>query len=265
MLSILILEDDAVSAALVTRIFTAHQHTARSAARIADAWRLLREEPADLLVLDTDLGGEWGWEMLERVRRSVVFRELPVIVYSALWRRDIVRRYMLLGVQGLLVKPYTPGRLMEEAARAAESCWREPFFDFPKLPAGDGPEAGKRAGLEALALEEHETLELSQRLINNCAHIGLQARVGALGERARQAGFSLLAEVATRMTQAAIEMKVERLPSLHEDMEMAFEHLRRLLFGSAAVRPAAAPVPAIASGEVPAGSAVAAAEPARSE
>lgn len=101
MLSIIILEDDAVSAALVDRIFTMNGHQARSASCIADAWRLLRETPADLLVLDTDLGGEWGWEMLERVRRSVVYRELPAIVYSAMWRRDIVRRYMLLGYKSM--------------------------------------------------------------------------------------------------------------------------------------------------------------------
>ena len=143
MLSIIILEDDAVSAALVTRIFSMHGHKARAASRIAEAWQMLRDEAADLLVLDTDLGGEWGWDILERVRRSVVFRELPVIVYSATWRRDIVRRYMLLGVQGLLVKPYTPARLMEEAARAAESCWREPFFDFRTLPTADGPDAAR--------------------------------------------------------------------------------------------------------------------------
>ena len=245
MLSIIILEDDAVSASLVTRIFTMHGHTARAAARIDEAWRMLRQDSADLLVLDTDLGGEWGWDMLERVRRSVVFRELPVIVYSATWRRDIVRRYMLLGVQGLLVKPYTPGRLMEEAARAAESCWREPFFDFAQLPAVDGPDAVRGQALAALCQDEATLLELSARLTNNCVDIALQARMTALAARARAAGFNLLAEIADKMAQAAIEVKVDRLPPLHEDLELALSLLRRLL-AAGTLAPSVSPgVPAI--------------------
>ena len=244
MLSIIILEDDAASASLVTRIFAMNGHKARSAARIAEAWHMLREEGADLLVLDTELGGEWGWEMLERVRRSVVFRELPVIVYSATWRRDIVRRYMLLGVQGLLVKPYTPTRLMEEATRAAESGWREPFFDFPKLPEAGGPDAARREALHSLWLDEQALTELAARLANNWVDIALQARMTALAERARAAGFSLLAEVAQKMAQAAIEMKMDRLPALHEDFGLAFGCLRRLL-GQGPATPG--PVPAIAA------------------
>lgn len=192
---------------------------------------MLREEAADLLVLDTDLGGEWGWEMLERVRRSTVFRELPVIVYSATWKRDIVRRYMLLGAQGLLVKPYTPARLMEEGARAAESGWREPFFDFPELPAVDGPDAARRAALATLHQDAASILDLGERLAGNGGDIAFQARMAAVAERGRAAGFSLLAETAQTMATAAIEMKLDRLPALQEDLEVTFGILRRLLEG----------------------------------
>lgn len=253
MLSIIVLEDDAVCAALVTRIFSKDGHKVRSASRIAEAWRMLREEAADLLVLDTDLGGEWGWEMLERVRRSIVFRELPVIVYSATWRREIVRRYMMLGVQGLLVKPYTPARLAEEAARAAGSCWREPFFDFPSLPQADGPEAARHQALHALCGDERAIIELTGRLINNCAHIATQARVSAVADRSRAAGFLLLTEIAQKMVRAAIEMKVDRLPLLQEDLELAMVLLRRVLgvTGGAAI-PGPVSVPAIAEAAEPA-------------
>lgn len=252
MLSILILEDDAVAAALVARIFTMNGHKARTAARVDDAWRLLREEPADLLVLDTDLGGEWGWSMLERVRRSVVFRELPVIVYSATWRRDIVRRYMMLGVQGLLVKPYTPGRLMEEAARAAESTWREPFFDFPALPAREGPDGERRRAIDALHDECEAILELAQRLAGNCGDIALQARMSELAGRARAAGFSLLAEAAEKMAAAAIGLKMDRLGPLCEDIEMALAVLRRVVARAAAEAGGAAQAGAVQAQPQPA-------------
>jgi CheY-like chemotaxis protein len=233
MLSIIILEDDVASASLVARIFTVNGHKARTAPTIAGAWGMLREEPADLLVLDTDLGGEWGWEMLERVRRSVVFRELPVIVYSSTWKREIVRRYMLLGVQGLLVKPYTPARLMEEATRAAESGWREPFFDFPALPAPGGPDSSKREAIIAFQTEAEAVVDLGNRLTGNCVDIALQVRMAAVAERAAGAGFSLLSEVAERMATAAIQVKADRLPPLQEDLEMAFVFLQRLLEAAA--------------------------------
>ena len=250
MLSIIVLEDDAVSAAIVCRVFNSNGHNARAAARIADAWKLLREGPADLLVLDTDLGGEWGWEMLERVRRSVVFRELPTIVYSSLWKRDIVRRYMLLGVQGLLVKPYTPARLIEEATRAAESGWREPFFEFPSLPEVGGPDGDRRTALETLLAQQKEGLELAIRLESNCTDIVLQTRMTALSGRARKAGFALLGEVAEKLAQAAIEAKADRLPLLREDMEHTYRILERLFgkeLANSAPTPPAPTIPAIAA------------------
>ena len=51
----------------------------------------------------------------------------------------------------------------------------------------------------------------------------------ALAARARAGGFSLLAEVAERMAQAAIEVKIDRLPPLVEDLELAIRCLHRLM------------------------------------
>ncbi len=62
----------------------------------ADAWDLARESNPDLILLDVNMPGMTGWEVLEVLRLAPETRHIPVIVssadYSALQERETFLR-----------------------------------------------------------------------------------------------------------------------------------------------------------------------------
>jgi CheY-like chemotaxis protein len=123
--TILILDDDAVSALVIEEMLIKQGHQVKTAARCADAWAEMRDGRIDILILDTDLGTEKGWEFLERIRADFVLATFPVVVCSGISQRDVVQRYLKLGIQGMIVKPSTSERLASELGRAQRTPWRD--------------------------------------------------------------------------------------------------------------------------------------------
>jgi CheY-like chemotaxis protein len=155
MLRILILDDDPVSTLVLEEMLRKLGHEVDKAAAGGDAWELMRKGPPDLLLLDTDLGGERGWEFLQRIRTDVVFAALPVVVYSGITQREIVQRYLKLGVQGMLVKPCSEARLAQEIERANRTPFRAAIFEpLPSIMARTGMEAESVAALYRQAADE---------------------------------------------------------------------------------------------------------------
>jgi YesN/AraC family two-component response regulator len=73
------------------------------------ALALLREEPADLLVADVKMPGMTGFELLEAARK---FRpELRCIMVTGEGTTMMAREAQRLGVDGVLLKPFTPSEL----------------------------------------------------------------------------------------------------------------------------------------------------------
>jgi len=58
--------------------------------------------------------GTDGWRLAERLKQDERLRDLPIIVSSALEEQERARR---LGVSEYLVKPYSPGKLVEALKR----------------------------------------------------------------------------------------------------------------------------------------------------
>jgi len=125
------LEDDEISARLASRMLRTHGHEVHTAAKSDAAWVRLQESPVDVLLLDTELDGEQGCEVLAGIRDDILFKDLAVVVYSSVSRRDIVQRYLSLGVQGILVKPASAERLNHEVDRVTAKVWRKKLFESP--------------------------------------------------------------------------------------------------------------------------------------
>ena len=124
MAKVLVLDDDRSAQALLVKIFEKAGHETVAAGTVQAAWSKLNEQVLiDLVVLDNHLGHEWGWQFLRMVRQSPVFRELPVIVYTAHTERSSIVRYVELGVQRLHVKPYQADVLALELQKAVATGW----------------------------------------------------------------------------------------------------------------------------------------------
>jgi DNA-binding response OmpR family regulator len=231
MACILVLEDDEISARLVSRMLKINEHEVRVAPRSEEAWIQLQEAPIDLLLLDTQLDGEHGWEFLERIRKDVLLKQLPVIVYSSVTQREVIKRYLTLGVQGILVKPTAAERLNTEVDRLTRVSWRNSLFeaeDAVEARIGLAPGEVSRLYRQAASDLRAALPELSV-LVGNPADETTISRVGALKSCAINIGFTRLVELLRAITDAAADGKSEEVEHLLGRLTVA---LRLLLMQS---------------------------------
>jgi len=226
---ILVLEDDEVSARVLTGMLEPLGHDVAVAANSTQAWEALRKKPADLLVLDTNLVGEQGWQFLETVRQHPFFGPLPTIVYSGVSERGVVQKYMRLGVQGMLVKPYSADRLTAEVARLTQACWRDKLFEaIDALRARTGFTDAKLAELyRGVAKEIDRVLaDVAPVLRRDPGDTAAIKRVASLRTSARHIGFAALEKIVTDAERGAVNFENERVLRLVTDLPAAIAMLR---------------------------------------
>lgn len=226
---ILVLEDDEVSAQVLNGMLEPQGYDVSLAAHSADAWVALRKRPADLLVLDTNLDGEQGWEFLAAVRSHPFFGPLPTIVYSGVSQRDVVQKYMRLGVQGMLVKPYSADRLIAEIQRLTQISWRDKLFEpIDSLRARSGFDDEKLAGLYRSTAGEIDRVlaEVSTVLNRDPGDSGAIKRVTSLRIGARNVGFPALEKIVNDAEKGALNFDNDRVTRMVTDLPAAVSMLR---------------------------------------
>jgi two-component system chemotaxis response regulator CheY len=83
----------------------------------------------DAVLLDYDLAGENGLDLLRRLRRDTWHfnREVPVIILTGNNEADTIRDSVALGANAFLVKPVMPDRLGQRILDVtAKTGWRRP-------------------------------------------------------------------------------------------------------------------------------------------
>lgn len=76
------------------------------------AWKLLMENPVDVVVADIKMPGMSGLELLERIQQTKHLKDLPVIMLTGLSTRELKRQALSLGAADLLNKPVEPEDLV---------------------------------------------------------------------------------------------------------------------------------------------------------
>jgi CheY-like chemotaxis protein len=134
MATVLVVEDDKLSQRILGKILGGAGHETLVAESVSKAWVLLRSHPlVDLVILDNQLGQEWGWDFLQGLRADVIFTGLPVAVYTAHTERSSIMRYVELGVQAMLVKPYKAEVIFEELKKAVAADWTGRLLERPEI------------------------------------------------------------------------------------------------------------------------------------
>jgi CheY-like chemotaxis protein len=222
MACILILEDDEISARLATRMLKTHGHEVYAANKSDAAWTRLQESAVDVLLLDTELDGEHGYDVLADIRSDALFKDLTVVVFSGNSRRDVVQQYLALGVQGMLVKPSSAERLNQEIDRVTAKLWRKNLFeaeDAVQMRTGLMPAELQRLYHEAADELRNGLAELNA-LVEDLTHAPGLARLAVLRSCSINIGFLRLTQMVERMQAAvaagdaaALKRVVERLPA----------------------------------------------------
>ena len=102
--AVLIVDDHLPTAHLLARLLRSAGHQAACAGGGSEAFRLLDEGPADLVVLDVMMPEVDGLSVLRRLRSNPRFKSLPVLMYSALDDETKRAEAIEAGAQAYMVK-----------------------------------------------------------------------------------------------------------------------------------------------------------------
>jgi two-component system KDP operon response regulator KdpE len=107
--SILVVDDEAPMRKLLSSNLKVTGYTVRTAADGTEAMKLIEENTFDLLLLDINLPGPSGVQVLQAVRRS---EELPVLMLSGRGRERDKVEALDLGADDYLTKPFGIAELL---------------------------------------------------------------------------------------------------------------------------------------------------------
>jgi CheY-like chemotaxis protein len=109
----LIVDDDPGCAYLWTRYLGTGWHPLITT-RGEEALGLAKSHCPDLILLDINLPGMNGWDVLTCLRADPATHEVPVIICSGAWEPT---RWQRLGANGYLLKPVRPEAFRDMVAR----------------------------------------------------------------------------------------------------------------------------------------------------
>lgn len=102
---LLVVDDDRVNRMLMGRYLENEGHQVEFAANGLEALEKLRTSHFDMVLLDIEMPKMNGYQVLEQIRKEPFWRDMPVIVTSALEELDSVVRCIENGAEDYLTKP----------------------------------------------------------------------------------------------------------------------------------------------------------------
>ena len=115
--TVLIVENDQDVREVLQTLVAHMGYHAITADRASQALKVIESTPVDLLLLDIHMPGPHGHHLLTYLknRKKAV---PPTIVVSGYLYKELIPELIHLGVTGIVAKPFSPARLMEEMERA---------------------------------------------------------------------------------------------------------------------------------------------------
>ena len=101
---VLVVEDDEVTATLLTRILEANKFRVKHAANREGIVAGLKISP-DLVILDVLMPDANGFDILNRIRQHPALKDMPVLMLTSLGALDDILKGLKLGANGYLTKP----------------------------------------------------------------------------------------------------------------------------------------------------------------
>lgn len=109
----MICDDDPSSRFVMKRLLTQHLGCATIECEDGvDALTQIDRQHVDLLLLDLNMPTMDGLEMLEAIRSSPAQKHLPVVAVSNERREDVIRRLLVIGVDGYVLKPVRSEKIL---------------------------------------------------------------------------------------------------------------------------------------------------------
>ena len=115
--AILVVDDDEKLQKMLTFFFTKKGFKVMHAEDGFAAIKMLETLRPDLILLDLAMPNMDGFELCKRIKESAVWREIPLIVLSALSALDNRERTLSFGVTDYFEKPFISSELMDRVTK----------------------------------------------------------------------------------------------------------------------------------------------------
>jgi len=115
--SILVVEDDRVIATLLRHLLERRGYAVEVAADGRAALDRLAGDPPGLVVLDVMLPFVDGFEVIERIRGTEGWRDVPIVMLTVRSQERYVVRALDAGANDYVIKPFKPGELAARIRR----------------------------------------------------------------------------------------------------------------------------------------------------
>jgi two-component system, OmpR family, response regulator len=126
---VLIVEDQPSMAAMVRHHVEGAGFEVITASEVESAWELLVAEAPDAAIVDIELPGKDGWDLISRSRVDHRTRDLPLVVLTGLHGRDVRERAEAFGAE-FFTKPFAASALVNKlTSLVASPIGGEPRID----------------------------------------------------------------------------------------------------------------------------------------
>lgn len=115
--TVLCIEDNPQNQLLVRRILSSRGYNVVEAYDGLAGWQLIQEMVPPLILLDIDLPGIDGLEIIKRVRQTTAVNHIPVIALTASAMQGDRERFLAAGCDDYLSKPINVMELLETVSR----------------------------------------------------------------------------------------------------------------------------------------------------
>ncbi len=110
--TVLIVDDESAIRDMLRMALEIADYRCIDADNIQDAYTMIVDERPDVILLDWMLPGGSGIELLRRLKREDMFREIPVIMLTAKTAEDNVVQGLDVGADDYITKPFAPRELI---------------------------------------------------------------------------------------------------------------------------------------------------------
>ena len=117
-LRLLIVDDNEELRTMLGEVLARTGYEVQSTDKAKDALSIIERGRADLLLLDLKMPGVGGFDLLKILRRRHL--PIPVIVVSAHISQDVAKQLAVVGIQGMIAKPFKKERITEEIERVVK-------------------------------------------------------------------------------------------------------------------------------------------------
>lgn len=115
---IFLAEDDDGITTMVKVLLESEGYSVQNEISGSEAWESIKTEPPDLVILDWDIPGMNGLDILKQMREYPETQETPVIFLTGSRGEWDPRHSMLYHIEAYLTKPFQPDQLLAEVKAA---------------------------------------------------------------------------------------------------------------------------------------------------